>query len=119
MTIQRNRLERMVDETDPEFVGELLELFLSEFPQLLSNLWSSFRQGDAAGVSLYAHTLKGSSRQFGLEDLGNVFQELEQMGDQNALDGGEPILTRTGDMFTEATNSLKNFVNDLLIPHAA
>ena len=119
MTVQRNRLDRMVQELDPEFVRELLDMFISEFPQLLSNLQRSFREGDAKHVFLYAHTLKGSSRQFGLEDLGNVFEELEQMGNQNALQGGESMLAHVGEMYSEAKRLLTNFVDSLLISDAA
>jgi HPt (histidine-containing phosphotransfer) domain-containing protein len=119
VTIQRSRLNQLVDETDPEFAGEIIELFLEEFPKQLGNLKQSLVQGDAPGVSLYAHTLKGSSRQFGLEELGAVFSEMEQLGERNSLDGIENFLATATEMYTEAQKLLKDFLATLLLPHAA
>jgi HPt (histidine-containing phosphotransfer) domain-containing protein len=119
MTIQRSRLDQLVDETDPQFAEEIIELFLAEFPKQFGNLRQSYVHGDAPGVSLYAHTLKGSSRQFGLEELGDLFRQMEELGERNSLEGIEKFLAIATEMYAEAQKLLKDFLESLLLPHAA
>lgn len=70
---------------DPDFLAELLSDFLTQTPELLSQIESALVSGDAATLGKVAHTLKGSARSVGADEFAAIAFELEQAGKQGDL----------------------------------
>ena len=119
MNIQGSRLEQLVDETDPQCAGEVVEMFIAEFPSQLEKLQRAHVQRNINEFVHYAHTLKGSAQMIGLDQLGGMFLEMEVKGKKGSFEGAESLLAVVPELFVEAKEGLTDFIDSLLIPHAA
>ncbi len=71
---------------------EVIDLFITNTPQLFSDLKKAIAEGDAKSVEALAHKIKGSSRNIGASLLSEKCAELETMGESGILEGCEEIL---------------------------
>jgi len=65
---------------DPEFLAEIVNLFLATCPELLSNVETAVARQDADAVCRAAHTLKGAVANFGAEAAVEQAKKLEMIG---------------------------------------
>jgi CheY-like chemotaxis protein/HPt (histidine-containing phosphotransfer) domain-containing protein len=82
---RQGMLTRLMD--DEDLARTVTELFLVDTPQQIAGLGACLADGDAAGVELLAHTIKGAAANVGGERLYMVAARLEQAahrGDQAA-----------------------------------
>jgi CheY-like chemotaxis protein len=70
---------------DDEMRSELIQLFLDEYPSLLSALRAAAVAGASAELRDAAHKLKGSASNFGAERVVAAALRLEQMGSADKL----------------------------------
>lgn len=73
-----------------DFIGELVETYLDETPQLLIELQQALQTGNTDAFRRAAHSIKSSSASFGALNFSNQAKELEMMGksgDLNAAPG--------------------------------
>jgi HPt (histidine-containing phosphotransfer) domain-containing protein len=71
---------------DPEFLGELIDAYVSDSAELLATLHRALAGGDAAGVRRAAHSLKSNSANFGARSLASQCQELEDRSKAGELE---------------------------------
>ena len=76
---------------DEELVGELLEVFESTYPEVISKLETALTQDNRDNVKLEAHTLKGMISNFFSEDLKKLTLEIESNSESFSA---EEITTR-------------------------
>ena len=77
---------------DTELLKELGELFLEEYPRILTELRAAFANRDAQGVERTAHGLKGSVANFGAQAAVDTAFRIEQLGRQgNLQDVGQEL----------------------------
>jgi signal transduction histidine kinase/DNA-binding response OmpR family regulator/PAS domain-containing protein len=79
---------------DEEFMAELVDTFLEDAPQMLSDMRQAAESGDAPGLRLHAHSLKSNSAEFGAMDLSALCKQLEMMGKENQLEGALPLIDK-------------------------
>jgi PAS domain S-box-containing protein len=79
---------------DAAFLAELMDTFLADAPQLLTDMRQAMERRDAAGLRLAAHSLKSNSADFGAMTLSNLCRELEGMGKAGTLDGAAEKVTQ-------------------------
>lgn len=72
------------DAAGEDFVKELVDTFLEDAPQMLSDLHSALAAADADKFRRAAHSLKSNSLTFGALGLGDLARELEHQGLQLA-----------------------------------
>lgn len=87
----------MVAGGDESFERELVQTFLHESPEVLSQLNTSVHAGDSEAALRAAHSLKGSSRAIGADAVGEVCEILEQRakdGDLSEVGGAVLELER-------------------------
>jgi PAS domain S-box-containing protein len=65
---------------DQELAGELIEIFLEEWPQLLTSIREAVEQGDSVALERAAHTTKGAICYFSSGSAAQIALRLEQMG---------------------------------------
>lgn len=71
-------LEEMQEEGEPDFVAELIGLYLEDAPRKLSLMREAARAADAAALRRAAHGLKGSSASLGAFGVAAACAELER-----------------------------------------
>ena len=84
-------LRQLDDEEDPDFLGELIKIYLSDAPQHLETIKEAIYLGDADSLKLASHTLKSSSANLGAVSFSEVCKELELMGRVAVESGGEQV----------------------------
>lgn len=80
-----------------EHVGDItpvVGVFLRSLDRRLEELRQAVNSQNAEGVNKVAHTMKGSSSQFGAEELAALCLQAEQMGKNKNLRQGEKILAQ-------------------------
>jgi HPt (histidine-containing phosphotransfer) domain-containing protein len=79
---------------DREALVELVDSFLDEAPQRLTELRRGADQGDAGLVGRAAHTLKSNGSTFGAVELASLCRRLELAARANELAGSADLVDR-------------------------
>jgi CheY-like chemotaxis protein len=77
---------------DPEFLAEIVNLFLATCPEMLSAIEDAIAQQDADAVRRSAHTLKGAVANFGAAAVVERAKAIEMMGQDGDLSGATGAL---------------------------
>ncbi len=78
---------------DTEFVGELIDTYLEDAPQMLKDIQSLSSVGvEVSGRA--AHSFKSNSTEFGAHTLAALCQELETICKTGALAGADELIER-------------------------
>ncbi len=109
-SIDRHVIEELLESVggDRAFLAELVDTYLSDSPQLLSQLHSSLAASNADEFRRAAHSLKSSSANLGALKLSAIAKELEMMGKAGALDGAEPRIAEAESEFKQVQDRLKS-----------
>ena len=73
-------LRALSPESGGDFLRELVEIYLRDTPERLTELEQALVRQDAAMVTRAAHSIKGSSSNFGAKRLAQFAQEIEAQG---------------------------------------
>ena len=79
-TIDLATFEALQQTAGTEFVGELVDTFLTEAPMMLEELRGALAAGNADRFRRAAHSLKSNSNTFGALTLGAMSRDLELGG---------------------------------------
>lgn len=74
------RLQELEQETDHEFVIELIDIYLNETPKQIQAINVALTAQAFPALMIAAHTLKGSSLNLGAKQLGARCLKLEELG---------------------------------------
>jgi HPt (histidine-containing phosphotransfer) domain-containing protein len=77
---------------DRQFLAELAEMFVQDYPHLLNDARKSIQQGDSAGLERAAHTLQGRLAFFGIKGVRRTALALEGMGQSGDLENAREAL---------------------------
>jgi two-component system sensor histidine kinase/response regulator len=87
--IQSSGIEVSFDEAifegDPEFLTEIVNLFLETYPDLLREIENAISRKDAGGLCRAAHTMKGAVANFGAKAVVERAKSLEEIGRRGDL----------------------------------
>jgi HPt (histidine-containing phosphotransfer) domain-containing protein len=75
-----------------EFLRELITIYLADTPKQLAQLEEAISRQDSTVVVRAAHTIKGSSGNFGAEAFAQVAKEIEAHGKANNLSAAAALL---------------------------
>ena len=92
-------LRELTDMGSPDFLGELISLFLDSFSGQLGLLFGYVENGDMGGVQRVSHDLKSSSASVGAVVLASHCAELEAMVRAGNARGTSAIVWRIVDEF--------------------
>jgi HPt (histidine-containing phosphotransfer) domain-containing protein len=79
---------------DEELLGEVIGLFLDDYPHSLQKLREAVNAGDHSSVEQYAHSLKGSVSIFGAQEAVEAAFSLEKQGRSGDLTAAPDGLKR-------------------------
>ena len=69
-----------------------MQIYLEDAPKRLADIEQSVAAKDARKLTMAAHSLKGSSSNFGAHQLRALSEQLEQFGRDNRLEGAPACL---------------------------
>jgi histidine-containing phosphotransfer protein len=93
-----SRLQELEQETDLEFVFELIDLYCDESPKMIHSIATALQSQNAQALAIAAHTLKGSSLNIGAKQMGTLCLHLEELGKSK---GPIPLDTSTREIEAE------------------
>jgi len=93
---------------DRQLAGVVLRGFLDDVPHQLKNLRKLLAVGDAYGIRLQAHALKGAAATAGAETLRKIAHALEQAGGMGHLDPCYGLVARAVEEFELFKHTLEN-----------
>jgi HPt (histidine-containing phosphotransfer) domain-containing protein len=91
---------------DPEFMAELIDVFLADAVDLLAAMDDASAAGDAAELRRAAHSLKSNSATFGATALTALSRSLEDLGRAAELDAVGSLLAEARAEFARVERSL-------------
>jgi CheY-like chemotaxis protein len=102
----RSRLSYLQDEHGVELVAELVDLFVSNTPIVLTAMREALVQGDPDALKRAAHTLKGSSSNLGVEPLTTLCVVLEEHGQAGEMQEAVPLIHKLEQEFEYVKSTL-------------
>jgi HPt (histidine-containing phosphotransfer) domain-containing protein len=100
-------LRALSPEGDSEFLRELISIYLEDTPKQLTKLETAIASQDAGQVVHAAHTIKGSSGNFGATAFARLAQEIEAHGKSNNLAAAAASLPELKIGFSQVSAALK------------
>ncbi|XP_022851065.1 histidine-containing phosphotransfer protein 1-like isoform X1 [Olea europaea var. sylvestris] len=106
------QLQKLQDDSNPEFVGEVVSIFFEDSEKLLNDLASSLQQQvvDFKKVDGYVHQFKGSSSSVGAQRVKNACVALRNFCEEKNLDGCSRYLNLVKQEFYLVKNKLETLL---------
>jgi two-component system sensor histidine kinase/response regulator len=95
---------------DWDFLKEVVEVFLSDYPRLVDDLRRALKEGDSDLLMRSAHSLKGMLKNFQAEDAAEIALELEGMGKVQKYNGVQAGIEKLADQISQLDNMLRRIV---------
>ena len=113
MALDKDRVRELQELAggDAALLQELVDLFLSSAPDLLSQMRRAAEDGDDAGLRRAAHTLKGSSGQMGALRMQELCATIETLAASGALAAVDPFLAEVSLAFERSVAELRALRN--------
>ena len=111
-TIDQTTFEKLKHDVGGDFIGELVETYCSETPQLIAKLRYALEVNDSDTFRRAAHSIKATSSTFGALSLGELAKELEMMGRAGDLAGAQVKVDRLVDEYDRVQQALKDLNHD-------
>jgi histidine phosphotransfer protein HptB len=99
--------ENLKEMMGADFIGELVDTYLQDSPEMLRQMRQSLESQDADTFRRAAHSLKSNSANFGAMQLSAMARELEMMGRENRLDQAGETLARAETEFARVEQALE------------
>lgn len=81
-------------EGDVELLGEMIQVFLEEYPKTMTSIKGGLSAKNAAEVELHAHSVKGAMRNFGDSSAVTVAFDLEKIGRSKDLANAQAVFEK-------------------------
>jgi HPt (histidine-containing phosphotransfer) domain-containing protein len=105
--IDVSMLTSLVEDTDAEFVNELIDTYLEDSPHQIAELHRSLSLHNNENFRRAAHTLKSNSANFGASSLAEMAKELEDMAREDNLEGATEKLSAFEAAYAQVAVELK------------
>jgi HPt (histidine-containing phosphotransfer) domain-containing protein len=99
--------DALKDMSGADFIGELIDTFLEDAPQLIQEMGSAWKAGDIESFRRAAHSLKSNGATFGANHLSRLAMELEALGRENKLDEIGGRLAAVEEVYKNVAKELK------------
>lgn len=102
---------RALGDGDDGFLTDLIGTFLNETPSILARLSEAVAAEDAGNIRLYAHSLKGSSAEFGASYLTELCRQLELAGKNQELSSAQDLMAEVEDEYVRVAQALNRAIH--------
>lgn len=97
---------------DGEFLRELISIYLTDTPKQLVQLEEALSRQDSAVVIRAAHTIKGSSGNFGAEEFASLARDIEAHAKANNVPAAAALLPEFKIRFEKVATALKQLAGN-------
>ena len=104
------QLKKMAGENDPAFLKDVVGMFISLAPQMISDMDESCKAKEYKKMSFAAHKLKGSALNIGAKKLAGVCREIEIRGAKNEGDDCDKMISSVNDIFEKTVGELNKLI---------
>jgi two-component system sensor histidine kinase/response regulator len=104
-------LLKVFDE-DWDFLKEVVEVFIDDYPRVFDNLQQSFEEGDCDTFMRSAHSLKGMLKNFKAETAAEIAFDLEKKGKTADLQDVQADIDRLAAHISEVDKTLRNMIKE-------
>ena len=108
-TIENLRMLDDDEDGEDSFLREVIEIFLEDTPQKLTEMRDSFETGNTEVLSRAAHSVKGSSANVGAVKINSIAFDLENSTKDSVEGAGEKIAALEA-AFVEARAELEKLL---------
>ena len=98
---------RALSPDDPAFLRELIDIYLEDSPKRFAEIEASLAKNDGPTLVRAAHTIKGSSGNFGATHLARLALEVEMHGKAGNLDAAAAVVPALKDEFGRVRDALR------------
>jgi HPt (histidine-containing phosphotransfer) domain-containing protein len=107
--IDPSALDTLMETTegDPEFLGEMIDVFLADAMELLAAMDGALAGGDAEALRRAAHSLKSNAATFGATRLTALARQIEELGKTAELAASPPFLATARAEFASVEDALR------------
>ncbi|MBT8366797.1 MAG: response regulator, partial [Deltaproteobacteria bacterium] len=95
---------------DWDFLKEVVEVFLSDYPKLMDDLHRALEQGDSNLLMRSAHSMKGMLQNFHAVSAAEAAFELEKKGKAEEFEGARINLENLAERIAEVDKNLRSIV---------
>jgi PAS domain S-box-containing protein len=92
---------------DWDFLKEVVDIFLHDYPRLLAELKQAHAEGDAEKLMRSAHSLKGMLLNFQAETAADVAFDLEKKGRDKNFDGVQTAIEKLTEQIAEVDQAIR------------
>jgi PAS domain S-box-containing protein len=103
-------LQAALGDDSADVVQEIVQLYISDTPRLLTNLRQALAARDLDTFTRAAHSLKSSSAQVGAMELSQLCKEMEARGRSGSLDGGKEQVARAETLYEPVKAALETLL---------
>jgi HPt (histidine-containing phosphotransfer) domain-containing protein len=94
LELDAGALGQLRDLGGDEFLGEVIDTFLADAPELIATLCRSLGDGSTEELRRAAHTLKSNGATLGAAEFAELCRTLEQRAKDVELDGASELVDR-------------------------
>ena len=96
---------------DWNFLKEVVDVFLSDYPRLLDNLRRAHKESDSDTLMRAAHSLKGMMRNFQAKPAAEAAFELEKKGQEDNFDGVPDAIENLAGQIADVDKILRGIID--------
>jgi HPt (histidine-containing phosphotransfer) domain-containing protein len=108
--ISQATFEGLTELVGEDFIGELVETFFEEAPELLAEMKRSLVEGNAETFRRAAHSLKSNGESFGAEQLAALAREMENLSRDGRLEEAGAKVPQLEAAYEDAAEALRTLL---------
>ncbi len=108
--IDDERIEELRESVSTAF-DKMVEAYVEDLPKLATSLEEAINNKDYQQIQHFAHSIKGSSKNFGAVELADVSKEIEELSKQNQLQDVNTLLIALFEEVDRVIEHLNNLIN--------
>jgi HPt (histidine-containing phosphotransfer) domain-containing protein len=98
---------------DKDFKKELMDIFLEQIPEFISNMKKFYAEGEIILLAKEAHKAKSSVLIFGMSDTGNNLKEIQLLGETNKAEQLQNLIESVESDLNIAEKELQDILGKL------
>ncbi len=98
---------------DDAFKKELIEIFLEQIPEFISNMRLYFENEDLTSLAKEVHTAKSSVLIFGMTETGHSLKKIQLYSEENNTEPIASLIENVDQELNHAASQLKIILQDL------
>ena len=110
--INLSYLEDLCD-GNSEFKKELINIFLAQVPEFISNMKKYLESGDNDSLAKEAHTAKSSALIFSMEETGNVLKQIQLLAKDVNTGPLASLINKVEAHLLQASEELSNYLDQI------